>query len=146
MTGALGVANGLSVWAQQRNRGERMQTSEIVKLTRKRITGLIRARQESAGHVDPSPGPERRRAPRWPFKGAVEIWPSGGDGRQVWHATCLNISDTGMGLSTDEHLDPGSLMEVAIHLPEMTLCGKATVRYCAEVRHQFMVGMEFQFE
>ncbi len=121
-----------------------MQTEEIVKLTRKRVSALIKARQESAG-TTPFPGPERRQYPRWPFKGAIELWPQGGDGRQVWHGTCLNLSDTGVGLSCEVHFDPGTVLELAIHLPEMTLCGQGTVRYCARVRDQFMVGLEFIF-
>jgi hypothetical protein len=123
-----------------------MRTEEIVRLTRNRIVGIINARQDAAAIPLPDhSGPERRRYTRWPFKGAVEIWPDGGDGREVKHATCLNISETGMGLSSDEHITPGQVVEVAIHLPEMTLCGRATVRYCAEIRGQFMVGMEFIF-
>lgn len=121
-----------------------MRTEEIVRLTKKRVNALITARQE-AHDMDASPGPERRRHPRWPFKGPVEIWPEGGDGTNVTHGTCLNVSESGLGLSCDEHLQPGSTVEIAVHLPEMTLCGKAAVRYCAEVRDQFMVGMEFIF-
>ncbi len=88
---------------------------------------------------------ERRKYPRWPFHGAVELWPEGSQGRHAVHGTCLNISETGVGLGTDEHVDPGQIMEIALHLPEMSLCGRAVVRYCAEVRRQFMVGMEFLF-
>jgi hypothetical protein len=125
-----------------------MQTDEIVKLTRKRITALCKSRQEAAAakgeeeHVD---GPEKRRHPRWPFHGAVEIWPDGGDGRQVTHGSCLNMSESGIGISCDEALSPNTIMEVAVHLPELTFCGRATVRYCAKVRRQFMVGLEFIF-
>lgn len=124
-----------------------MRTEEIVRLTRHRLTGIIKQRQDSAALPLPEghDGPERRRYARWPFKGAVEVWPDGGDGSQVKHATCLNLSETGMGLSSDEHIAPGEVVEVALHLPEMTLCGRAAVRYCAEVRGQFMVGMEFIF-
>lgn len=124
-----------------------MRTEEIVKLTRSRIAGIIQARQDAASIPCPEnhEGSERRRYPRWPFKGPVEIWPVGGDGSKVTHATCLNISETGMGLSTDNHLDPGTQVEIALHLPEMTLCGRANVRYCAEVRNQFMLGMEFLY-
>lgn len=123
-----------------------MRTDEIVKLSSSRIVAIIKARQEAAEIPCPeNPGSERRRYPRWPFKGAVEIWPDGGDGSKTTHATCLNISETGMGLSSDVHLPPGSVVEIALHLPEMTLCGRAAVRYCAEIRKQFMVGMEFLF-
>lgn len=125
-----------------------MRTEEIVKLTSSRIVAIIKARQDAAAIPMPEPehnGPERRRYPRWPFKGTVEIWPDRGESSRGTHATCLNISETGMGLSSDEYLQPGSVVEIALHLPEMTLCGRATVRYCAEVRKQYMVGMEFLF-
>lgn len=123
-----------------------MQTDEIVRLTRSRLAAVIEARQRAANApFSEHQGPERRQYTRWPFKGAVEIRPDGGDGSQVKHATCLNLSETGMGLSSDQHIAPGQVVEIALHLPEMTLCGRATVRYCAEIRNQFMVGMEFLF-
>jgi hypothetical protein len=122
-----------------------MQTEEIVKLTRKRIAAIVKARQESGKLTDSLPGPERRHHPRWPFKGAVELWPDGTGARSQLHGTCLNISETGVGLSCDKHLQPGDIMEVAVHLPEMSLCGRAAVRYCAQVRGQYMVGLEFLF-
>jgi len=123
-----------------------MRTEEIVRLTRKRVLAILKARQDAATLPDDNPeGHERRHYPRWPFKGAVEIWPDGAANNKAIHATCLNLSETGMGLSCDEHLTPGTVMEIALHQPEMTLCGRATVRYCAQIRDQFMVGMEFLF-
>ena len=122
-----------------------MQTQEIVKLTRKRIAEIVKARQDAGKLPTEQSHVERRKSARWPFKGAIELWPDGADGRSLTHGTCLNISETGMGLSCDEHLNPSQIMEVAIHLPEMTLCGRATVHYCAEVRGQYMIGMEFVF-
>ena len=122
-----------------------MQTQEIVKLTRKRIAEIVKARQDAGKLPTEQAHVERRKVARWPFKGAVELWPDGADGRSLTHGTCLNISETGMGLSCDEHLNSGQIMEVAVHLPEMTLCGRAIVHYCAEVRSQYMIGMEFVF-
>lgn len=126
-----------------------MRTDEIVRLTRKRVVGLCKAREEAARAARPEhdvfDGPEKRRRHRWAFKGAVELWPDGGDGRTVTHGTCMNLSENGIGLSCDEYIAPSTVMEVAVHLPEMTLCGRAVVRYCAEVRKQFMVGLEFLF-
>ncbi|MCL2330022.1 MAG: PilZ domain-containing protein [Phycisphaerae bacterium] len=123
-----------------------MSTQEIVNLTQKRITEIVVARQE-AGLLPSELVPvERRHGDRWPFRGAVELWPEGMDGRSLTHGTCLNIGDSGMGLCCDEYHAPGETMEVAIHLPEMTLCGQAVVRYCSQVRNQFMVGMEFIYD
>ncbi len=123
-----------------------MHTDEIVKLSRKRVAAVVAARREAGGEPKVQhEGAEKRRDPRWPFQGAIELWPDGGDGRVVTHGTCLNLSETGVGLSCDEHMVPGQVMEIAVHLSEVTLCGRATVRYCAPVRGQFMVGMEFVF-
>ena len=124
-----------------------MQTDEIVKLSRKRIAALCKSRQEAceAAQQEHHDGLEKRRHSRWPFKGAVELWPDGDDGRHAVHGTCMNLSESGIGLSCDQHLVPNTIMEIAVHLPEFTFCGRATVRYCAEVRKQFMVGMEFIF-
>src|SRR3989304_7257293 len=120
-----------------------MQTDEIVRLTRKRVAAIIAARRERQESLTPPPGPERRKSPRWPFKGAVELWPHGGDGSVCWHAAYQNLSETGVGLSTEVHFDQGTTLDIAMHLPEMSLCGQAVVRYCAPVRDHFMVGLEF---
>ena len=122
-----------------------MQTDEIVKLTRKRVADILKDRRESEKLPESAPGQERRHHPRWPFKGAVELWPAGADGRSQMHGTCLNLSETGVGVSCDTHLQPGEVMELAIHLAEVTLCGRAVIRYCADVRGQFMIGLEFLF-
>jgi hypothetical protein len=57
----------------------------------------------------------------------------------------VNISETGVGLRCDEQLQVGDSMEVAVHVPEMTLCGQAVVRFCAEAGDDFIIGMEFQY-
>ena len=116
--------------------------NEIVKLTRQGIRDLLEGRR----HADQAyAGPERRHQPRWPFPGTVEIWPAGGDGRQRWLGTCRDISEQGLGMSCEAALEPGTLIEIALHLPEATFCGHATVRYCAQVRGEYVIGAEFQF-
>ena len=116
---------------------------EIVKLTRRGIRELLEGRY---AHSESYGGSERRHLPRWPFPGPVEIWPVDGDGRTRWLGTSRDISESGMGMSCDTHFDPGTCLEIALHLPEATFCGKGLVRYCAESRHGFMIGVEFEFE
>jgi len=121
-----------------------MQTAdEIVKLTRQGILDLLEGRSAEA---ESHKGHERRRYPRWPFPGPVEIWPVDSDGRTRWFGTSRDISEGGMGMSCDIYFEPGTPIEIALHLPEATFCGKATVRYCAEVRNEFMLGLEFNFD
>ncbi len=122
-----------------------MQSGEIVKLTRKRIASILKGRRSAEPLAENHSGTERRRAPRWPFNGAVEIWPEGSGNRSTVHGACLNISETGLGLKCEQQLTVGESMEVAVHLSEMTVCGRAVVRYCAEVRGEYMVGMEFEY-
>lgn len=121
-----------------------MQNGEIVKLTRKRVGDILKSRRNAQPLASRNTAEDRRQHPRWPFKGAVELWPDGTDGRTL-HATCMNISESGIGLRCDEQLQMGDSMEVAVHIPEMTLCGQAIVRYCAEANDEYIVGMEFQY-
>lgn len=120
-----------------------MIADEIVKLTREQVAALLRSREEEK--AEPFLGKERRHVPRWPFPGAVELRPAGGDGTQQWFATCRDLSDIGMGMWGDCHLEPGTPVEIAFHLPEASFYGNATVRYCEEAQDQYLIGVEFDF-
>ena len=119
-----------------------MNTDEIVALSRERIAELVRNRSNLP---DPVPAHERRRAPRWPFPGTVEIYPAGGDGTVRYFGSCRNLSETGLGMRCEQYLEPESRVEIAIHLPEASLCGKAIVRYCMETPQGYMTGLEFDY-
>ena len=115
---------------------------EIIKLTRQSLGDLLEGRRREGQAYA---GPERRRYPRWPFPGTVELWPADGDGRQRWLGTCRDINEHGLGMGCEVAFEPGTLIEIALHLPEATFCGHATARYCVEVRGEYMIGLEFQF-
>jgi len=120
-----------------------METDEIFKLTRRGIADLLRSPAHAAAAHS---GNERRQTPRGTFPATVEIYPAGGDGTERWFGTCRNLSETGLGMSCDRHFDPEMPLDIAIHLPEASLCGRAVVRYCMETPHGFMVGLEFDFQ
>lgn len=122
-----------------------MQTEEIVKITRARVAELVKIRERSED-AELFEGDERRQYSRWPFPGAVELSPAGGDGRSRWYATCGNLSLGGLGMMADRHFAPGMVVDLSCHLPEATLYGQATVRHCRQTEYGYLVGVEFNFE
>ncbi len=121
-----------------------MPTDEMIRVNRKQVAALVRARAKASGPRLFS-GDERRRYPRWPFPGAVELSPVGGDGRVRWFATCGNISEGGFGVIADRSFEPDTPLEFSCHLPEATLVGQAVVRHCVRTPEGYMVGLEFNF-
>jgi hypothetical protein len=120
-----------------------MKTEEILKLTSRNISRFL---QQQKGLQDPFEGREQRRAPRWPFPGTVEICPVDSDGGVQWLGTLQNVSETGLGMSCEQYLKPDMVIDLAFHMPEASFYGKAIVRYCREIREQFMAGVEFLFD
>ncbi len=123
-----------------------MPTDEIVKLTRKQVSRLIRRRMKAAGQD--FEGSERRRATRWPFPGTVELRHADGSDPNNWFASCRDISEGGMGMRTDAYFAPGTMLDISVHLPEQTFYGQATVRYCKEIESssEYLMGVQFVFE
>lgn len=120
------------------------KTESIYRLTRRRIDKLLDGRRTSP---DAFGGDERRRQPRWPFPGTAELWPAGADGPPQWFATCLNLSEGGMGLRCDEPFEPGTPLDIAFHLPEASFFGRVTVRHCVETpKEDYHLGVQFAFE
>ncbi len=124
-----------------------MLTNDIVKLTRDRIAELVRSREAPESDYT---GNERRRAPRWPFPGAIGLRPADGGGDETWFGTCRDVSITGVGITCERYFEPGTALEIALHLPEATFCGKAVVRYCVELEadteDEYAMGLEFDFD
>lgn len=120
-----------------------MKTDEIVKLTRNNIAEFL---AENAGPVEPHDGPQRRREPRWPFPGAVEVYPCSANGSVQWLGTLRNVSASGLGMSCERYLKPETLVDISFHMPDASFYGKAVVRYCQQVRNEFMCGVEFLFD
>lgn len=121
-----------------------MDADEIVPLTRESIRRLLDSRTPSPAGRD---APGKRQAPRWPFPGAVEIWipAAAGHGTHVI-ATLHDLSEAGVGVRSDVKLEPGVVHSIAVHQPEMSLHGQATVRHCTPRRSGYHVGMQFNFD
>ncbi|MCH7703436.1 MAG: PilZ domain-containing protein [Planctomycetes bacterium] len=121
-----------------------MKTDEFQQLTCENVTRVLVARGGSCPEDDPS---DRRKVPRWPFPGPVELWVplSGRPSDETEHVlgTTLDLSTSGVGLHCDCELPVGLTLAIAIHEPEVTLHGDATVRYCAPCPDGFKVGLEF---
>lgn len=120
-----------------------MTVSEFQPLTRATIGRLLR------GRALPGPGAglhRRRRMPRWPFSGQVEMWlPEQGGGESLLLATCENLSAGGVGVRCDEPLEPGTELPIAVHQPEASFHGRAVVRHCTRMGDACYIGLEFRF-
>lgn len=121
-----------------------MQATEICPLSRRTVAGLIK---ESAPSGPGRRSAGRRRAPRWPFPGTVELWLTNEAGEEdLALATCQNLSKHGVGIICDEWLAPGEELAIAIHQPARSLHGRAVVRHCTNIQRGFYAGLEFIFE
>ena len=121
-----------------------MDATEISPLTEEAIArGLI-------GRESPVAEPKtngRRRAPRWPFPGTVQLWIPHEDGADRHHlATCMNLSLHGLGMISDIELPIGLTFTLAIHQPEASFQGRAVVRHCTEVEGRYYIGVQFIFD
>ena len=120
-----------------------MDTTEICPLSKEAVSKLL---LERAGDVDEGALNGRRKAPRWPFPGTVELWiPDEAGVEQYALATSLNLSVHGIGIKTDDALPINMELAIAIHEPEVSFHGRATVRHCTEVEDGYYVGMQFLF-
>ncbi len=119
-------------------------TSEICPLSQDALADLLTRRlaREGRGSSDC-----RRSAPRWAFPATVELWISGNDGERHEFATSINLSASGIGLRADEPLNPGTVVGIAVHEPEMSFHGRAVVRHCTNTnRGYYLAGLEFLFD
>ncbi len=121
-----------------------MDATEISPLTEEAIAKLLADRNI----VLPEPHDNgRRRAPRWPFPGTVELWVPGEDGLDEHRlATCLNLSLGGLGMLSEFDLPLGLELALAIHQPEMSFHGQAAIRHCTAVEPGYYIGLKFLFD
>ncbi len=120
-----------------------MQTEEFITITHDSILNLLRERYgyDETGHSD-----ARRGRLRWPFPGTTELWIPLPDGEEDYLlARALNLSPAGVGILCDEELQVGAEISIAIHQPEATFFGKATVRHCSNTGDSFHCGLEFVY-
>lgn len=89
----------------------------------------------------------RRQAQRWPFPGTVELWlPDGRGSDRYVLATSINLSHEGIGIQTEEEIDLGTGVQIAIHEPEVTFHGRAVVRHCTQCDSgEYLLGLQFLF-
>ena len=121
-----------------------MDTTEICPLSRAAVSKLLTSRAVETGESGVS---GRRKAPRWPFPGTVELWVPDENGiEQHTLATSLNLSVHGIGVKTDDALPIDLELAIAIHEPEVSFHGRAVVRHCTEVEDGYYVGMQFIFD
>jgi len=121
-----------------------MKTDEFQQLTSDNVTRVLAGRRPAGPEQGPA---DRRRAPRWPFPGPIELWVPlpGGPADETQHVlgTTRDLSTSGVGLYCDCELPVGDTLAIAIHEPEATLHGEAIVRRCQPCPGGFSVGLEF---
>ena len=121
-----------------------MKTVDVLPLTEKGVSKLLRSREAAR----PGKGPTgKRRSPRWPFPGVVELWLPNEEG-VLEHslATSINLSLHGIGIRCDEPLEPGVEVELAFHEPEVSFHGRAVVRHITQLESDCIVGLQFIFD
>ena len=121
-----------------------MEATEICPLTKATIAELLQGREADLAEYASD---ERRRSPRWPFPGTVEVWIPQENGEERYLlATCENLGRGGVGVRCDEELPVDWELPIAIHQPERSLHGRAIVRHATWTPKGYYVGMEFVFE
>ncbi len=119
-----------------------MDATEIVPLNETVLWDMLCGREECQSHN----GRDKRKSPRWPFQGTVELWFGDPDACDYYAlATCENLSVGGVGVRFDEPIEPDTELSIAIHEPEKSLHGKAVVRHCTRLRSDYYIGLEFLF-
>jgi len=119
-----------------------MEAAEIVPLSEAVLVEMLRAREQS----ELRGGIEKRRWPRWPFQGTVELWFGNPDACDDYAlATCENLSVGGVGIRFEQHIEPGTELAIAVHQPEKSLHGRAVVCHCTQLQSDYYIGLEFVF-
>ncbi len=121
-----------------------MDAEKIVKLTPDVIRELLDSRRIDAQSKHP---PGKRRVERWPFPGTVEVWlPDDCYGERHILATLHNLSATGLAMRTRRPIPSETRISLAIHQPELSCYGHATVRHCTSAAVGYLIGVEFSEE
>ena len=120
-----------------------MDTTEFCALTEDAVAKLL---AERAAATTGKPSRERRVVPRWPFPGTVELWIPDESGEEEYRLTTgLDLSHNGMGILSDVELEIGIELGIAVHQPELSLHGRATVRHCTEIEAGYYIGVQFKY-
>jgi len=120
------------------------QTDEFIRISEEALCNLLAARQGMLPAEEPG---SRREHQRWPFPGTVELWalpePENDETEEPVWGRALNLGLGGVAALTDEPVQVGRRMAVAIHQPEATLYGEVDVRHCTSVEGGYCVGASF---
>jgi hypothetical protein len=120
-----------------------MDAEKIVKLTPEAIDELLSSHRV---HTESKQAPGKRRAERWPFPGAVEVWlPDECYGERHVLATMHNLSVGGLAIRTRRPIPTDTRISLAIHEPELSCYGHAVVRHCTRAAVGYLIGAEFIF-
>lgn len=120
-----------------------MSVREACRLSRELLVALMEKRP--ACPLLPSKS-DRREWPREILWGEVEMDHDHPFSNERWTGNCTDLSKTGMGMTCDHYIDPGTPVSLTMHLDDMSVWTRAVVRYCQPVRGLFMTGLEFSFE
>ena len=121
-----------------------MDATEIFRLTEDAVERLL---TERAGADQSSFDSCRRKTPRWPFPGTVELWiPDEAGVEQIELGTCINLGHKGLGMLLDMELPVGMELALAVHQPELSLQGRVVVKHCTEIDDGCYIGVQFLFE
>ncbi len=121
-----------------------MDATEICLLTQEAVNRLLAERTTgpTEAYADC-----RRAALRWPFPGTVELWlPNDAGVEEIELGTCINMSQSGLGMLLDRELPVGLTLPLAVHQPELSLQGHGVVRHCTEIDAGSYIGVMFLFE
>lgn len=121
-----------------------MNTGEVTRLTRQEIAQLVSQLPQDQPQAQEEP--ENRQHPRWPSHGTVELRPLHGRRISSKSGIVRNISEGGLGMSSEHYFEPDSIQEIVVHLAGATFSTKASVRYCKKVRGEYMTGLAFILE
>ena len=118
-----------------------MNDEEFLPLTRSTIHDLLEARRSGERETKHE---EKRRSPRWSFPGQVELWiPREDAPRTHFLGVVHELNETGVGVRCGSRVDPDQVITVAIHQPEASFYGSATVRHCTPCSPGYLIGLEF---
>ncbi len=124
---------------------DELNDSEISSLTEEAVATLLKDR--AARRPDDRPAKEKRKHPRWPFPGQVQLWFTDGNGREsIDFAPCVDLSLRGLGMLFADSLSVGTELTLTVHQPEASLHGRGVVRHCSEVEEGYYIGIEFVFD
>lgn len=119
-------------------------TSEVTLLTEESLEALLAERR---GVSVTKSKQCRREVVRWPFPGTVQLWLHDDEfDERLVLARSLNLSVKGLAIRCEEPLEPGTVVTLAVHEPEVSFQGKAVVKHCTQNDDDvYCIGLAFVF-